>query len=279
MKKNFKIFLLVIILGSACNNKVEKKGKELDNQNTIKSTANFEIIVYTKYEIPLNIDLINFLYQNGIEFNQEILNPLSNREGYFTEISKALNLGIYTSDLAYCTVFYKSQLSLEYFDANRLLAQELGFSEGYDKVYYQRLERNASNKDSLKRIAEESYWKACNFLEDNNKNNILPFVVFGGWIETMYLFVEQNQKNPEKEILKKQIIIQNDVVSNIIKYLYEVMIETSAYYYNEELKIIIAELKVLDKLYKDFNSNQNEIVFQKIESKIKHLRDLYINKV
>jgi hypothetical protein len=270
-----KIILLLTFLNIISCRFVGKNTNDnfKDSITDNNSITDFEIGVYTKYEIPLNIDILNFLFDSNINFDKDLINPAGHKENYLTEISRAINLGIYTSDLAYSTVFSESQLSLDYFNINRELANDLGFIKGFDETYFKRLEENASNRDSLKIIAEESYWVACDYLEEEDKNNILPFVVFGGWIETMQILVNLENDFYKNDILKKQILNQNYAVTNIIKYLYDVMIESSAFYFSEDLKNIITQLKIIEKLYKDYQNNKSEKVYEKIKSKIIEIRN------
>jgi len=267
------VFIFLLILQISCGiNNTKINNLEEDTSSNNQTNSNFDIIVYTKYEIPLNIDLYNFLYTNNLNFAVNTLNSISTKNNYISDVSKAINLGIYTSDLTYCTIYSESQNSLNYFDAGRHLARELGFSEGFNEIYYSRLEKNAENKDSLMRIAEESYWKACNYLEEQNKNNILPFIIYGGWIEALHILVNIEKDSENKELIKKQILNQKTAISNVIKYLYDVMIESTAYYYNTDIDIIIKELKIIEKLYNDYETNKSPKVYEKLKSKILEIR-------
>lgn len=265
----FSTFLLYISCGVSTYNSNDNLN---DTTKKLNSVSDFEIIVYSKYEIPLNVDLYNFLYENEIKYQEAALSLINMKESYISDISRAINLGIYTSDLAYSTIYSYSQNSLNYFEASRYLANELGFNTGFDEFYFTRLENNASNHDSIKFIAEESYWKACNFLDEQNKNNILPFVVYGGWIETLYLMVIADNELNDNQIIKNQIFNQKSTLKNVIKYLYDVMIESSAYYYNNDLKGLIEELKIIEKLYNDLEEKNSQKLYNKLKSKIVEIR-------
>ncbi len=275
MKNKFYIILFSILLFNiwACdesnNNKttddkiVEEKIEEI-NYN----------LVYTKYKLPLPLKLFNFLEKYS-EFNNEYLNLPKNREKYISEIEKAVNLGIYTTDLVYCNIFTQSELSIEYFETTKLLANSINIEVGYNKIFIERLESNSNNKDSLIQIVDESYWKACNHLEESKQNNILPFVVFGSWIEGIYIISQSKESVPETRI-KEHIINKKQGLENIINYLYDVQIESSAFYYNDDLKKIIVKMENLLLLYENYeldNSNEN---FVKIENKIIKIRNIAI---
>jgi hypothetical protein len=82
-------------------------------------------------------------------------------------------------------------------------------------------------------------------LDENEKNNILPFVIYGGWVESQYLTIASN----DLKATKTKILEQKEGLENLINYLYEVMVESSAFYYNYDLKAIILKLNNIKGVY------------------------------
>ncbi|MBQ5513799.1 MAG: hypothetical protein IIT83_08945, partial [Bacteroidales bacterium] len=177
--------------------------------------------------------------------------------------------GAYSADIAYCSLYKRQQEVMGYFNCAFKLADKLDISEGFNFRYVERMESNVNSADSLSNIAGESYWKACNYLNDNEKNNILPFVIYGGWVESQYLTVASNDLKSTRE----QIMNQREGLLSLINYLYEVMIESSAFYYNYDIKHIIMDLNNIKKVYdKVADNNIDAQTYSKISDCIKTMR-------
>lgn len=244
-KKYFFLIVLIIFFALSCepvnneNPKIKKNIKPAaDKDNNL---------VYSKYKIPLPIEIFSFLEKYS-KFNGNYLNKTTNKNHYIKELDRAINLGIYTTDLVYCNKFFESDLSIQYFETAKDLANSIGIYTGYTPEFVQRLQENSTNKDSIIKIVEESYSKACNDLHKNEKNNILPFVVFGNWIEGVYIIIQSKESVPAERI-KEQVLKQKTGLQNVINYILDVQIETSAFYYSDDLSIIMEQLKYIIQLY------------------------------
>ena len=175
-------------------------------------------VTYTKYDIPLPVELFTYLIDESIPFNPDILNNPDKGGQYTKETEQAAALGLYSADLAYCAVYNKQQAVMDFFNCSQSIAESLNVSAGFDRTYIDRFENNIECADSLSSIASNSYWTACNFLDENGKNNILPFVIYSSWVESLYLTIKSNDLNDTKT----QIISQKQGLLNLISYLYEV---------------------------------------------------------
>jgi len=233
--------MLLFVLG--CSDGGNTKKIRRNNSNV--DATEMSNVVYTKYGIPLPIDLFRYLINEDIQYNVDLLIPLDYRERYSKETKQAMVLGAYSADMAYCSMYSRQQEVLDFFNCSFKLADRLDISEGFNFRYVERMESNINSADSLSKIAGESYWKACNFLNENEKNNILPFVIYGGWVESQYLTIASNDLKSTRE----QILNQQEGLMNLISFLYEVMIESSAFYYNYDIKTIIFKLNNIKKVY------------------------------
>ncbi|MCQ2975701.1 MAG: hypothetical protein MJ211_12940 [Bacteroidales bacterium] len=225
-----------------CNS---NKNKYKLNSSVEKSEEEQVNVVYTKYDIPLPVELFKYIIGEQVPFNVDLLNNTSNSSKYSKEHCQGMALGLYCADIAYCSVYSKQQELLDFYNAAYEIADKLDISAGYNIKFVERLEDNISSSDSLSNIASESYWSACNYLDENGKYNILPFVVYGGWVESLYLTIKSN----DSDSAKMMIINQKKGLLNLISYLYEVMIESTAFYYNSEIKLLIWKLNGLKTIY------------------------------
>ncbi|MBR4214208.1 MAG: hypothetical protein IKR94_02715 [Bacteroidales bacterium] len=227
-------------------------------------------VTYTKYDIPLPVELFKYLIDESIPFNPDILNNPDKGGQYTKETEQAAALGLYSADLAYCAVYNKQQAVMDFFNCSQAIADNLNVSAGFDRTYIDRFENNIECADSLSSIASNSYWTACNFLDENGKNNILPFVIYSSWVESLYLTIKSNDLNSTKS----QIISQKQGLLNLISYLYEVMIESSAFYYNMDIKLMIWKLNNLKTIYeKIIDKDIDPQLYSDICSKIVTMRN------
>lgn len=201
MKKSTFNLLIVVTFSLSfvffsCNNGQKSNGKNqnVEVQNSF-SDSKGKSAVYTKYGLPLPVEVAKLLKEKDIEFRMDLMNPTENADRYFTDLSKAINLGFYSSDLAYCTIYDKGQESVNYFSVSIELAGDLDITEGYNENVLNRTYDNLNNNDTLCFIAAEAYWVTCRHLEKNNKINILPYIIVGSWLESQYIFANIVEKD------------------------------------------------------------------------------------
>lgn len=265
-------FLLACSL-DACTDSKKPRVRTV-SESEVDDATEVTNVVYTKYGIPLPIDLFKYLVAEEIPYNNDLLIPLENMDKYTKEPKQAMALGVYSADIAYCSLYKKQQEVMGYFNCSFKLADKLDISEGFNFRYVERMENNINSADSLSSIAAESYWKACNYLNDNEKNNILPFIIYGGWVESQYLCVASNDLKSTRE----QIMNQREGLLSLINYLYEVMIESSAFYYNYDIKTLIVKLNNIKKIYDKVSGNNIDAqLYNDICSRIKTMRSELID--
>jgi len=82
----------------------------------------------------------------GAKYNTEFLNSVDNASKYTTSKSKALNLGVYSADLSFASMFDQSQATLKYLSVTKKLADDLGILNAIDKSIVTRMEKNINNR-------------------------------------------------------------------------------------------------------------------------------------
>ena len=129
----FILIALAFFLTQACSSE-QNSEQEMHNAatDTVAQTlhetdenSECEIVVYTKYKLPLPVELYRFLKNESYVFQEKLMNPVSNLARYNTSVEQAVSFGIYASDLAYCTVFAQNQDAIIYFHITKKLANEL----------------------------------------------------------------------------------------------------------------------------------------------------------
>ncbi|MCW3086309.1 MAG: hypothetical protein JWP12_3675 [Bacteroidetes bacterium] len=139
------------------------------------------------YSIPSPIETTSLLKAAGAKYNASYLNPIENVSKYSTAASRALNLGIYGSDLSFTSIFDQTQESMLYLRCTNKLATSLGISGAFDESTTSRIESNLENRDSLLTIISDSYWNADSYLKENGQPGVSALIIAGGWIEGLYI--------------------------------------------------------------------------------------------
>ncbi len=183
------IFFAFIL--TSCNSGGRRPNKEADSLNVPKDNASAyddikkaETIFYT---LPSPLESAMLIKSAGALFNDKFLNPIENTNNYNTNKSMALNLGIYTCDLSFASLYDQTQLIINYMNAAKKMADGLGILEAISQEDIDRLEQNIHNTDVIMDIVSQTYLNSNSYLEDNGQPAIAAIVLAGGWIEGLYI--------------------------------------------------------------------------------------------
>jgi len=155
------------------------------------------------YSIPSPIETTSLLKGAGAKYNASYLNPIENVSKYSTAASRALNLGIYGSDLSFTSIFDQTQESMLYLRCTNKLATSLGISGAFDESTTSRIEANLENRDSLLTIISDSYWNADSYLKENGQPGVSALIIAGGWIEGLYIATQIAATTRNADIVKR----------------------------------------------------------------------------
>lgn len=194
---SFSLFLFACNTPNSNDNEVVTGSDSI--QNSIKNTKAQEVF----YSIPSPIETISLLKDAGAKYDAHYLNPIENVSKYTTVTSKALNLGIYGSDLSFTSMFDQTQESMLYLRCANKLAAGLGINGAFNENTANRLESNVQNRDSLLSIISDSYWTTDAYLKDNGQPGVSALIVAGGWIEGLYIGTQIANVTQNKEVITR----------------------------------------------------------------------------
>lgn len=268
----FKLLFLIVIACSGCGNKANKK-IELSDELEVKGIV-VEDASGVNYRIPTPIDIFVLLQSQKAPFVGQALNNPENSVHYNTSLSKAVNFGIYATDLAYCSVFGDFQTSLIYYNAAKELAVPLGLYEGYGEQIANRINSNLNNVDSLIDISSESYYQITTFLEDQGMSDVLALIRFGCWIESLYLAIESVDQFDQSSPIIERIVDQQLLLDNLVGILKQ---NTYSENVNQVLEMLVDLQEIYDTLYS--NSEEVRITKKQYVNIVNKVRELRINFV
>jgi hypothetical protein len=190
----FKLTALMIaaVLMAGCGSDKKKSGSEDEfalSQSEMDAGI-LEDINSAKqifYSLPSPLETAMLIKNAGASYNEDLLNPVENTSNYTTNKSMALNLGIYTTDLSFASLFDQTQTSIQYMNAAKRMADGLGILDAIDNNTIDMLEENINNRDRIMDIISETFMSSSSFLTENQRPALASIVLVGGWVEGLYI--------------------------------------------------------------------------------------------
>ncbi|MGB4292693.1 MAG: hypothetical protein WBJ37_07395 [Bacteroidales bacterium] len=171
--------------------------------------------------LPSPLESAMLIKTAGASFDRRYLNPIENVRLYTTTRSQALNLGIYTCDLSFASLYDQTQLIIDYMNAAKKMADGLGILDAINQETISRLEENINNKEVIMEIISETFMNSNSYLADNDQAAVAAIVLTGGWIEGLYIatqLVDLNNFNGNKlvaTIIDQKLSI--DILINLLE--------------------------------------------------------------
>jgi hypothetical protein len=163
-------------------------------------------------QMPSPIEMAILVKHSGGEYNASLLNPIQNIDRYATTGKKTINMGVYSADVGYTSLYKQTQETVFYLNNIRKLSDAIGLSDAFDKSVFERVEANIEHRDSLLHILSGAYDASNEYLKNNDRMNTSVLMLAGGWIETMYLASNLGEAGgrPGADIASR--VAQQDVV-------------------------------------------------------------------
>jgi hypothetical protein len=172
------------------------------------------------YSLPSPLETAMLIKNAGAVYNEDLLNPTGNTSMYITSKSKALNLGVYSTDLSYASLFDQTQATLDYIAAAKEMADGLNILDAIDEETIQQLEDNINNRELIIDIISETLMNSSSFLKENGLEATASVILVGGWMEGLYIatnLVDENELEGNK--LVERIVDQKlslDIMVNLL---------------------------------------------------------------
>lgn len=258
------VFSILLVIGfSSCDNGSKKAQKEV--QKTIKK----EIEEYT-YPLPSAFEVTNMLNEIEASYIVGISNDPEKADNYFSEKSKALNLGIYTADLAYSVTYNKKAEIQSYFTSIETLVRELDFTAAISQDIPDQIEENIDNKDKLVGIITEMFQDAYAFMNKQGRSELSYLVLAGTVIEGLYLTTHISENTFQNPKLIAAILFQKEPLLDLQK-----MMESEKQ--SELLREVYLEIQRINSIYglEPGNTSMTEDQINKLTETLTKIRDGY----
>jgi hypothetical protein len=268
MKKRIAALLLPVVLvslismSSCRNSKADKEQKklEMDQKEEIQDKIESNV-----YPLPTSAEVIKMLTQLEVGYIFGISNPPANANKYLTSSTRAINLGIFGSDLSYATLYKNNQEVINYMSAIRDLAGELNMTGIYDETLYDKIKQNFDNRDELVLILKEAFDKTYSYLAKNEQQSLALLVVGGAWVEGMYLTTHVSEAAYQVAGISGNLLEQ--------KKSFELLLEIAKAYENDPaVTEFVKELEPVKAVYATMGTSLTEQNIKDITKAIETVR-------
>jgi len=247
------------------------------------------------YSLPSPLETAMLIKNAGAQYDEGLMNYTGNTSRYITTKSKALNLGIYSTDLSYASLFDQTQATLNYIEAAKEMADGLNILDAINEETILRLEEHINNRDVIIDIISETLMNSSSFLKENGLEATASVVLVGGWIEGLYIATNLvNEGSLKNNKLVERIVDQKLSLDIMVKLLEESPEDEDAMAVLEDVKslktifdritIKQGEVTAVEDLESNITTLESESsihitndVFRDLKSKVIEIRTSYIS--
>ncbi len=257
-------FSLAVLFLYACGpNKNAEEQAILDSVDSIAVETpeiSEDVIADIIQQIPSPLEISVLLKESGSAYDYSILNSDDKVSNYNNNYSKALNLGIYGTDLGYTNIYKENQDALGYIGSIRDLADGLNIGQFFDFNTIRKLATNSNNLDSLLLITTKNFNRINTYLQDQKRSNLSILLLTGGWLEALHITCQVYQKNPDNVVLKDKIGEQKIILEQI-------QLLLSLYESNPNMKELGSKLKDLQQVFDqiEITTTYAESTFEEVD--------------
>lgn len=232
--------------GGAGDQKANQEAADTINKELSLSPEAMNLL----YKMPTPFEVTMLLEQAKAGYIFDITNPADHVGKYVTEKSKAINLGIYSADLAYSATYNHIDNTNQFLGCTSKLADELGIAGIYQPNLVDKVKSFDNNKDSLVNLVSGIFLATNDFLSKNNRNQVAVYIATGAFVEGLYLASSLNivaENNKEiSDIIFKQMSNYDQLMSIL-----------DLYKNDPAMTSLTGEMLKLKPLFTDFGLGQD----------------------
>jgi len=221
------------------------------------------------YPIPTSFQITEMIHEAGAPYILTLSNDPEKADDYITERQKALNLGVYGTDLCYASTYMMKQATMLYLEASKTLIDELGISTNFTSDYVQRVENNLDDRDSLISIVSDSFYETWNYLINNKQDIQARLMVCGSWVEGIYISANIAQTSQDPTRIMEAIAEQKNSLEKLVS-IFEPVKDL------EEVEDISRGLFDLQDIYEGVDKRLTREQLDRITERIESLRQAIV---
>lgn len=230
--------VLLVISAVSCGNNSKKKS---DTKSIDKEEIKAEL-QEVAYPLPSPFELTEMINKIEATYIIGIANDASAYNKYLTAKQQSLNLGVYSSDMAYSATYNRSNITQEYLNTIVELVKALDLTGAIDSDMPDRIESSLEDKTKSVEVITDLFYGTYTYMNNNNNTELSYLILAGTWIEGMYLVNNISDNTMENVEILKIITKQESSLKKIIELM-------DAYKESEMTKDIYTALSDINKIY------------------------------
>lgn len=212
----YSLLFLFFISCSTTDKPSQKEVLDMVDTMAAEPTLHEQDVKDLLQRIPSPLEIAVLLKEVGSKYDPEMLNSSENYSRFNSTFKKAINLGIYGTDLGYTNIYEHNEDAISYLNAIRSLADELSIGQFFDFEAIAHLATNSRNLDSLLLITTQSWNDINHYLQDQKRSKVSILLLAGGWLEALHICSQVYAKNPGNAELREKIGEQKIIMENIM---------------------------------------------------------------
>lgn len=219
MKRLVALGIACLTVGACDSDDKRNEQALLDSLNSTQKTEaviSEEVLESILQQIPSPLEIAVLLKQSGTSYDSDLLNGADNISDYNSNFQKALNLGVYSTDLGYTNIYEQNQDALAYLTTIRDLSEGLSIGRLFNFGTIKRLATNSRDLDSLLLITTQNFNNINAHLQEQQRANLSVLILTGGWLEALHIICQVAEKNPTNQELRERIGEQKIIMENIM---------------------------------------------------------------
>ncbi len=259
------LMISMAVIFSSCKGKTKTADQDQVVADSLNKTLLATEVGEVLYPLPTPFEMTKMLNDIGATYSTKNLNSTSKVEKYFKESQKAVNLGIYGADLAYVSTYQQQQDIQVYLNAIKKLADQLGITYDYSKLFSDEYKEKFNNKDSLTNIVTNTIYDTYYYLDQKSNPDLAVTMVTGMWVELMYIGTNISQDSYNYTGLVNIISKQKASYEKVMELL-------SGRNANADIKSLETKLQVLKPAFDKVEGGLSEADYNLILQTIKSVR-------
>ena len=181
------VLFSITLFTTACRQSSQKAGDQESDQRMIDQQDIEKGLKDMANPLPEPFEVYSMLEDIGASYLGKILNSPSNADVYFTQKSKALNIGVYAADLAYAVTYNNKEDIKTYSLVLKSILDDLKVPVNYAALQDETMKQNLMDKDSLIDYVSKVYYNTYSFLYKESTPSLSALMAAGAWVEGLYI--------------------------------------------------------------------------------------------
>lgn len=177
---------------------VSKDSIKLDEEEK-KFRESTKSLVYNMF---LPCEMVYLFDESNTFYDPDLINPVNRHKQYKNSFKQAMNIGVYGVDMGYLRMNDRSKTLRDYSRGIYTLADNLGIPSNHISKGMEYFQTYYMKEDSLYRITCKLFAITDGYLHKSEREAAAAMIVFGGWVEAMYIAVHIHD-NIQKDIMEK----------------------------------------------------------------------------